>query len=56
MEIESPCINFCFIEDGLCQGCWRTENEIGSWMFMSDEERKAVVKNLSQRKRGVDAS
>ncbi len=44
MEIEFPCINFCFIEDGFCQGCWRAENEIGSWMFMSDEELKTVVK------------
>ena len=49
MEIESPCINLCFLEDGLCQGCFRTEDEIVSWMLMTDQERRSVMKRLRER-------
>jgi hypothetical protein len=49
VEIESPCINLCFLEDGLCQGCFRTEDEIVSWMLMTDQERRSVMKRLRER-------
>ena len=49
MGIESPCINLCFLEDGLCQGCYRSESEIAYWMLMTDEERKNVMERLRQR-------
>ena len=51
MEIESPCINLCFLEDGLCQGCFRTEEEIVSWMLMTEQERGTVMKRLRERVR-----
>ena len=49
MDIESPCINLCFLEDGFCQGCYRSEDEIVSWVLMTDEERKNVMERLRQR-------
>jgi predicted Fe-S protein YdhL (DUF1289 family) len=34
----------------LCEGCFRTLEEIAAWSSMSDEERRAVLARLPARK------
>lgn len=54
--IESPCILVCTIDlkTGFCFGCGRTREEIGSWLTMSDDERKAVLSQLPARLQTVE--
>ena len=41
--IETPCIKICVVdpETGFCIGCGRTRGEIGGWLGLSPEERRA---------------
>ena len=49
--IESPCILVCSIDDrtGYCFGCGRTRDEIGAWLAMTPDERRAVMAELPAR-------
>lgn len=49
--IESPCIRLCRLDPvhGLCEGCGRTAAEIGGWLAMSGEQRRAVMADLPRR-------
>lgn len=50
-DIQSPCIGICNIDDlsGLCQGCYRTLDEIQGWWDFSHEQKLAVVNKASER-------
>jgi uncharacterized protein len=50
---SSPCIRVCTLdpETGLCEGCGRTREEIGSWYRMSEDERLRIMAELSERMR-----
>jgi predicted Fe-S protein YdhL (DUF1289 family) len=38
--VLSPCIGVCILdEDGLCQGCHRSGDEIAAWGAMGDDTR-----------------
>jgi uncharacterized protein len=40
---DSPCIGVCStLFDEVCKGCGRTAMEVANWVFMSDEEKRAV--------------
>lgn len=42
--IPTPCIGICQLgPDGLCDGCFRTGDEIGAWSRMSDEQRLRLM-------------
>jgi predicted Fe-S protein YdhL (DUF1289 family) len=49
--VRSPCINVCRIDPdtGLCEGCYRTLDEIAAWSSMADDEKRAVWKRLVER-------
>ncbi len=49
--IESPCNDICITdpESGLCVACGRTLFEITNWSIFSDETKKKVLKNLTNR-------
>lgn len=49
--IESPCTLVCVIDDstGYCFGCGRTGGEIGAWIGMSPDMRRAVMADLPDR-------
>lgn len=50
-EIKSPCISVCqYDSNGVCFGCRRTINEAGNWSKFSNEEREAIIKELSVRR------
>ncbi len=49
--VETPCVKICVIdEDGLCVGCARTLEEIGSWGQWSAAQRAAVMLALPARR------
>jgi len=51
--VPSPCISVCRIDaaTGLCEGCYRTINEIARWSGASEEEKRAVWDQLLLRAR-----
>jgi len=50
-RISTPCVNICWTDPvhGLCEGCGRTRDEIGSWCFITEEERLALMPQLKER-------
>ena len=50
-EIQSPCIGVCSMDDstGLCQGCYRTMDEIQGWWDLDNMQKQAVIDLASQR-------
>ncbi len=48
--IQSPCNKICTLNDaGVCVGCGRSRNEIGSWSQLSDADKKRVVERAAAR-------
>jgi predicted Fe-S protein YdhL (DUF1289 family) len=47
----SPCIQVCTINaaSGLCLGCWRSLEEIGTWSSLSAAQQRAIIADLPQR-------
>ena len=50
--VPSPCINVCRMSEasGLCEGCWRTLDEIGIWSVLEDDEKRAVWQLIDERR------
>jgi len=49
--IASPCINLCKMSaDGLCQGCFRTLDEITAWSRSDDAARHDILTAVAQRR------
>ena len=50
LNFESPCINNCKLNEvtDICEGCGRTIKEIMQWTFMTDEERKEIIKRVEE--------
>jgi uncharacterized protein len=50
--LETPCVNICLLDDetGHCVGCGRSSGEIAVWGQMSDADRRAVMRELPDRK------
>jgi len=51
--VESPCINVCRMDPvtGLCEGCWRTLDEIARWAQTSDEDRRRILTWVAKRRK-----
>ena len=48
--VESPCIGTCTLgPDDLCIGCFRSADEIASWLSYSSHQRTAIMNELPQR-------
>lgn len=49
--ISSPCIGVCAMNEdtGLCEGCYRSIEEIQDWWDMTPETRNEVMNKLEQR-------
>ena len=50
--VASPCIRDCTIVEGtgLCQGCWRSLDEIMLWSSATDEQKRQVLEKIILRK------
>jgi predicted Fe-S protein YdhL (DUF1289 family) len=51
-DVGSPCNNVCRMNPGtgLCEGCFRTLDEIAAWSAMSSPEKLAVLAQLAARR------
>ena len=49
--VRSPCVAVCRMapSTGLCEGCWRTLDEIASWGQLDDADKRAVWYRVEQR-------
>jgi len=51
-SVPSPCVAVCRYNDGdLCEGCFRTPDEIRDWIIMNREEKLDVLAKLAQRRK-----
>lgn len=50
-EPASPCIGVCTLDEttNLCQGCFRTIDEIAGWGAYSAEEKRQVLTAIENR-------
>jgi len=47
----SPCINICSLdEQGYCRGCYRSRDEIASWIAMTPDQRWEVLRESEARR------
>lgn len=50
-SIPSPCIrNCCLNEQDICQGCFRSLQEICNWSQADNEQRLLILNNATQRR------
>ena len=49
---ETPCIKVCKInpENGFCQGCFRTLDEIARWSGLDNPEKERIYEKIAGRK------
>ncbi len=54
--IPSPCRYICQMDpvSKLCQGCFRTIDEIASWSQLGDAARTEILANIAQRRLECD--
>ena len=46
---DSPCIGVCStLFDEVCKGCGRTALEVSNWVFLSDDEKRAVWERITR--------
>ena len=50
-NLPSPCVSICKLNKstGLCEGCFRTKNEIALWPSMNNDERLSLLPILRER-------
>lgn len=50
--VASPCVNTCQLNaDDICEGCYRSVQEIGDWMMLDNEARKEVLRRCAERRK-----
>ncbi|NJD26604.1 MAG: DUF1289 domain-containing protein [Betaproteobacteria bacterium] len=56
--VDSPCINVCRMDEtsGLCQGCFRTLDEIALWSRLDDSQRLGVLAAIVSRRGELGAT
>jgi len=54
-RVNSPCINVCTLDAarGVCQGCFRTVDEISLWSRVADDERLAILAAAARRREAL---
>lgn len=54
-KIPSPCISICRMNPatGLCEGCFRTIDEIVQWGTASEEFKRAVWVEIKRRQEAL---
>jgi len=53
--VPSPCINVCRMnpQTGLCEGCYRTIDEIAQWSSASNEVKRAIWIEIRRRQESM---
>ena len=49
--VQSPCVSICVLdEDDICQGCFRTAEEITDWFMADDDKRVEIILRAKERR------
>lgn len=50
--VRSPCVKVCELDaaNGLCRGCYRTQDERDWWVAYSDDQQREVLRRCEQRR------
>lgn len=58
MSIASPCINICRMNatTGLCEGCFRSLDEIARWSRSEEAEKRRILELVVQRRAALGAA
>jgi predicted Fe-S protein YdhL (DUF1289 family) len=50
-HVPTPCINVCKMDPqtGLCEGCYRTIDEIIQWSTASNDTKRAIWQEIRRR-------
>ena len=49
-EPRSPCISVCVLDEhDVCQGCYRTAEEITDWFMASAEQKREIIARARER-------
>jgi predicted Fe-S protein YdhL (DUF1289 family) len=52
-EAASPCVGICRLnDDGFCEGCLRSIEEIGAWAGLDEAARRDILADLELRRVG----
>jgi len=52
MNAVSPCIGVCQVDEArVCEGCFRSLDEIAKWSRASEEERRSILRSADTRGR-----
>lgn len=52
--VKSPCVHICCLDEkDVCLGCYRTGDEICQWGAMNSEQRRDVLKKVSEREQAA---
>ena len=52
---ESPCLSICSLDQNdVCEGCFRTGNEIEAWLTADDVRKLEILEASKQRRREAD--
>ena len=56
-EVPSPCVDICDVDETCkyCIGCGRSLDEIAAWLTISDEQRLAIMEQLPERLKHLNA-
>ena len=56
IEPHSPCISICALdEEDICQGCFRSAEEITDWMMASAGEKQMILDRSRERMQAATA-
>ncbi len=52
-HVPSPCVKICVLDPvtRMCQGCYRTIDEVAEWVEYTPEEKRAVLERVERRKK-----
>jgi len=48
--VNSPCVGVCYMnENELCEGCYRTSEEIVEWSAMNNDQKRETLTKCDER-------
>jgi len=45
-KISTPCIRYCKLKNGICEGCGRSWEHVRDWSLYSEKTRLDIMKTL----------
>lgn len=55
VAVKSPCISVCLLnENDVCEGCYRSAQEITDWSILSNLEKQQVMVKVRERFRQLN--